>query len=85
VLSHLEPDGHSCPEPNEHEIVTSIETCVSFLQSAFDGEPTLPVHTERDERAPLRIRDRVILRACVLPLWDATPILAPTDTIVWVL
>ena len=81
-FSHLESDSDSCPKPNKHVIITSIQARVSFLQSAPYGVPTLSVHTERNECAPLGVGNRVIFGVRVLPLWNTAPVLATANTYV---
>lgn len=85
VRPYLKSDSHGRPKPNKHMVVTPIQTCVAFLQRAPDRKPAFPIHAERDERAPLVLRDLVILGVCVSPLRDATPVLTSTDTYIWFL
>ena len=66
-------------------VVAAVQAHVSFFQSAPYGEPALPVHTERNERASLKIRDLVVLGARVASLRNTAPVLASTDTEVWIL
>ena len=66
-------------------VVAAVQAHVSFFQSAPYGEPALPVHTERNERAPLRIGDLVVFGARVTSLRNTTPVLASADTKVWIL
>ena len=61
-------------------IVAPIQTRVSFVQRVPYGEPTLPVHAKRDERAALVIRGQIVPGVFVSPLRDTTPVLTPTYT-----